>query len=200
MPTSFSPFFFFRNSENANFLRGNLREGGIWPSSYLGEWESGTAIPVSNRPFGPKLWKAEERASKPFLYQPTAPPNWYQIFRKIIWASARSSSLSNWRVCWLWSFHRVSKVAPKGGHNLRPPHGERESTRKLGSKKLVHKIFLLRKWRENGVECPPSKGSFEGWLESPELAIAVIDSLCPRLSNGPIPSFIRFFPQKKAFF
>ena len=90
-------------------------------------------------------------------------------------------------------------MAPKGGHNLRPPHGERESTRKLGSKKLVHKIFLLRKWRENGVECPPSKGSFEGWLESPELAIAVIDSLCPRLSNGPIPSFIRFFPQKKAF-
>ena len=115
------------------------------------------------------------------------------------WASARSSSLSNWRVCWLWSFHRVSKVAPKGGHNLRPPHGERESTRKLGSKKLVHKIFLLRKWRENGVECPPSKGSFEGWLESPELAISVIDSLCPRLSNGPIPSFIRFFPQKLAF-
>ena len=82
---------------------------------------------------------------------------------------------------------------------MRPPHGERESTRKLGSKKLVHKIFLLRKWRENGVECPPSKGSFEGCLESPELAIAVIDSLCPRLSNGPIPSFIRFFPQKKAF-
>ena len=24
-------------------------------SSYLGEWQSGTAIPVSNRPFGPKL-------------------------------------------------------------------------------------------------------------------------------------------------
>ena len=63
------------------------------------------------------------------------------------WASARSSSLSNWRVCWLWSFHRVSKVAVKGGHNLRPPHGERESTRKLGSKKLVHKKFSLRKWR-----------------------------------------------------
>ena len=110
------------------------------------------------------------------------------------WASARSSSLSNWRVCWLWSFHRVSKVAVKGGHNLRPPHGERESTRKLGSKKLVHKKFLLRKWRENGVECPPSKGSFEGWLESPELGIAVPDSLCPRLSNGPICSFPRFFP------
>ena len=89
------------------------------------------------------------------------------------WASARSSSLSNWRVCWLWSFHRVSKVAVKGGHNLRPPHGERESTRKLGSKKLAHKKFLLRKWRENGVECPPSRGSFEGWLESPELGIAV---------------------------
>ena len=117
------------------------------PSSYLGDWESGTAIPVSNKPFGPKLWKAEERASKPFLYQPTAPPNWYQIFRKIIWASARSSSLSNWRVCWLWIFHRVSKVAAKGGHNLRLPHGERESTRKLGSKKLVHKNFSLRKWR-----------------------------------------------------
>ena len=96
------------------------------------------------------------------------------------WASARSSSLSNWRVCWLWSFLRVSKLAPKGGHNLRPPHGERESTRKLGSKKLVHKKFLLRKWRENGVECPPSKGSFEGWIESPELGIAV-----PRISLSP---------------
>ena len=24
--------------------------------------------------FGPKLWKAEERAPKPFLYKPTAPP------------------------------------------------------------------------------------------------------------------------------
>ena len=82
---------------------------------------------------------------------------------------------------------------------MRPPHGERESTRKLGSKKLVHKIFLLRKWRETGVECPLSKGSFEGGLESPELAIAVIDSLCPRLSNGPIRSFTKFFPQKKAF-
>jgi len=68
------------------------------------------------------------------------------------WASARSSSLSNWRVCWLWSFHRVSKVAVKGGHNLRPPHGERESTRKLGSKKLVHKIFY---W-ENGVKMASS--------------------------------------------
>ena len=93
------------------------------------------------------------------------------------WVSARSSSLSNWRVCWLWSFHRVSKVAVKGGHNLRPTHGERESTRKLGSKKLVHKIFLLRKWRENGVDCPPSKGSFEGSLASPELGVAVPDSL-----------------------
>ena len=101
------------------------------------------------------------------------------------WASARSSSLSNWRVCWLWSFHRVSKVAVKGGHNLRPPHGERESTRKLGSKKLAHKKFLLRKWRENGVECPPSRGSFEGWLESPELGIVVPDSLCPGLLKGP---------------
>ena len=115
------------------------------------------------------------------------------------WASARSSSLSNWRVCWLWSFHRVSKLAPKGGHNLRPPHGERESTRKLGSKKLVHKIFLLRKWRENGVECPPSKGSFEGWLESPELGIAVPNSLCPGFSNGPIRSFTRFSPKKIEF-
>ena len=27
----------------------------------------------------------------------------------------------------------------------------------------------------------------------------MIDSLCPRLSNGPIPSFIRFPPQKLAF-
>ena len=72
----------FPNFKNANFWGENLREGGIWPSSYLGEWQSGTAIPVSNRPFGPKLWKAEERASKPFLYQPTAPPNWCQISRK----------------------------------------------------------------------------------------------------------------------
>ena len=31
------------------FLRKNLREGGIWPSSYLGEWQSGTAIPVSSQ-------------------------------------------------------------------------------------------------------------------------------------------------------
>ena len=68
------------------------------------------------------------------------------------WASARSSSLSNWRVCWLWSFHRVSKVAVKGGHNLRPPPGERESTRKLGSKKLAHKNFY---W-ENGVKMASS--------------------------------------------
>ena len=159
-------------------------------------------VGIGNRNSGIKqtFWsKVMKSWRKGFLYQPTAPPNWCQIFRKKFWASARSSSLSNWRVCWLWSFHRVSKVAPKGGHNLRPPHGERESTRKLGSKKLVHKIFLLRKWRENGVECPPSKGSFEGWLESPELGIAVPDSLCPGLSNGPIRSFTRFFPQKIEF-
>ena len=149
--------------------------------------------------FWSKVMKSWRKGFEALSLPTQAPPNWYQIFREIIWASARSSSLSNWRVCWLWSFLRVSKLAPKGGHNLRPPHGERESTRKLGSKKLVHKIFLLRKWRENGVECPPSKGSFEGWLESPELGIAVPDSLCPRLSNGPIPSFIRFSPQKLAF-
>ena len=35
---------------------------------------------------------------------------------------------------------------------MRPPHGERESTRKLGSKKLVHKNFY---W-ENGVKMASS--------------------------------------------
>ena len=56
---------------------------------------------------------------------------------------------------------RKSPLDMEGG-NRENSTGERESTRKLGSKKLVHKNFLLRKWRENGVECPPSKGSFEG--------------------------------------
>ena len=50
----------------------------------------------------------------------------------------------------------VSEVAAKGGHNLRLPHGERESTRKLGFKKLIHKNFH----RENGAEWP----SFEGFV------------------------------------
>ena len=114
------------------------------------------------------------------------------------WVSARSSSLSNWRVCWLWSFHRVSKVAVKGGHNLRPPHGERESTRKLGSKKLVHKNFLLRKWRENGVECPPSKGSFEGWLESPELGIVFPFPYVLGFPKAQFAVSLDFFPLKWA--
>ena len=97
--------------------------------------------------FWSKVMKSWRKGFKALSLPTHSANNWCQIFRENFWASARSSPLSNWRVCWLWSFHRVSKVAAKGGHNLRLPHGERESTRKLGSKKLVHKNFSLRKWR-----------------------------------------------------